>query len=147
MTFSDKSRLKSTSPLRRILLRGTLVVSLICVVGVLVLSLSIELSVKRTCEMAVREYPGDKVDALMMFVKSDEYGYNARRYRMNNRCIWALGQLGDERALPFLRNLATGQPCDHETNVCQDEIQGAIRKLESNGFNLPKSLWRGILDY
>jgi hypothetical protein len=139
-------RSKSISRLCRHLLKGILIVSVVCVVGILVFSLYIELSVKRMCETATRAYPGDKVEALAKFVRSDEYGYDARRYRANNRAIWALGQLGDQRALPFLRNLVTGQPCDHETNLCQGEIQEAIQKLESNSFNLPKFLWRGLLN-
>jgi PBS lyase HEAT-like repeat len=138
---------KSPSRLRRILLRGILIVLLVGVVGILALSLSIELGVKEMCGTAARAYPGDKVEALMKFVKSDEHTYDAHRYRANNRAFWALGQLGDKRALPFLRDLLTGQPCDHETNLCQGEIQEAIQKLESNGFNLPKVLWRGVLNY
>jgi hypothetical protein len=137
---------KSTSRLRRALLRGTLVVLLVCAVAIILLSLSIELGVKKICQAATREHPGDKVEALMMFVESEEYGYDAHRYSANNRAFWALGQLGDERALPFLKNLLTGEPCDHETNLCQGEIQEAIQKLEKNGFNLPKFLWRGILN-
>lgn len=144
---SCKMKLKSTLRLRTILLRGILIVLLVCVVGILGLSLSIELGVKKICGMATRVYPGDKAEALMKFVKSDEYGYDAHRYRANNHAFWALGQLGDQRALPFLRNLATGQPCDHETNLCQGEIQKAIQKLERNGFNLPAFLWRGVLNY
>ncbi len=133
--------LKSTSRLRRILLKGILIVLLACVVVIILLSLSIELGVKKICGMATRKYPGDKVEALMMFVESKENGYSA-----NNHAFWALGQLGDKRALPFLRNLLTGGPCDHETNLCQGEIQEAIQKLERNGFNLPRFLWRGILN-
>ncbi len=139
--------LKSTSCLRRILLKGILIVLLACVVVVILLSLWIELHLKKTCEMAKRKYSGDKVEALMMFVESKEYGYNAHLYRANNHAIWALGQLGDKRALPFLRNLLTGEPCDHETNLCQGEIQEAIQILERNQFNLPKFLWRGVLNY
>ena len=139
-------RSKSTSRLRRILRRGILIVFLVCVVGILLLSLSVELGVKKICGMATRAHPGDKVEAVMMFVKSEEYGYDAHRYRANNHAFWALGQLGDKRALPFLRNLLTGQPCNHETNLCQGEIQEAIRKLERNGFNLPAFLWRSVLN-
>ena len=138
---------KSTSRLRRILLRLILIVLLVCVVVIILLSLGIELHVKKMCEMATQKYPGDKVEALMMFVESKEYGYNAHRYSANNRAFWALAQLGDKRALPFLRNLLTGEPCDHETNICQGEINEAIQHLERNGFNLPKFLWRGILNY
>ena len=143
----EKMSLKSTSRLRRILPRVILIVLLVCVVVIILFSLSIELGVKKTCEMATQKYPGDKVEALMIFVESEEYGYNAHRYSANNHAFCALGQLGDERALPFLRNLSTGEPCDHETNICQGEIKEAIQKIESNQFNLPKFLWRGILNY
>ena len=139
--------LKSTSRLRRILLKGILIVLLVCVVGVILFSLWIELHIKKVCEMATQKYPGDKVEALMTSVETEEYGYDAHLYSKNNHVFWALGQLGDKRALPFLKKLVTGQPCDHETNLCQGEIKEAIRKLETNGFNLPKFLWRGVLNY
>ena len=119
---------------------------LVSVVAIVSLSLWTELHVKKMCEMATREYPGDKVEALMMCVETKEYGYDAHLYKTNNHIFWALGQLGDKRALPFLKNLLTDEPCDHETNLCQGEIQEAIQRLETDGFNLPKFLWRGILN-
>jgi len=61
--------LKSTSRLRRILLRAIPIVLLACVVVIIFLSLSIELGVKKICAMATRKYPGDKVEALIMFVE------------------------------------------------------------------------------
>ncbi|MHC4540183.1 MAG: hypothetical protein ACYS74_10440 [Planctomycetota bacterium] len=122
--------LKTTSRLRRVLLRGTLIALLACVVVIILLSLWTELHVKKMCEMATRKYPGDKVEALMMFVESEEYGYSAERYRANNHAFWALGQLGDKRALPFLRKLLTGEPCDHETNLCQGEIKEGKRPVQ-----------------
>jgi len=139
--------LKSTSRFRRILLKGIVVVFAACVVVIVLFSLWVELHVKKMCGMATRKYPGDKVQALMKFVETEEYGYRADLYRANNHAIWALGQLGDKRALPFLKSLLTGEPCDHETNLCQGEIKEAIQKLESNQFNLPKFLWRAILNY
>ena len=147
--FQQKGKemsLKSTSRVRRIVLRGTLIALLVCVVGILLLSLSIELHIKEMCEMATQKYPGDQVEALMRFVESEERGYDAHRYKTNNHAIWALGQLGDDRALPFLKNLVTDEPCDHETNLCQGEIKETIHKLERNGFNLPQFLWRRILN-
>ena len=83
----------------------------------------------------------------MLSLETETYGLDIHLYKANNRYIWALGQLGDKRALPFLKSLVTGEPCDHETNLCQGEIQEAIQKLETNQFNLPKFLWRGILNY
>ncbi len=139
--------LKSTSRLRRVLLKGILIVLLACVVVIILLSLWIELHLKKTCEMATRKYSGDKVEALIMFVQSKENSYRANIYRANNHAFWALGQLGDKRALPFLRNLVTPEPCDHETNLCQGEIKEAIQKLERNKFNLPKFLFRDVLNY
>jgi len=139
--------LKSTSRFRRILLKGIVVVFAACVVVIVLFPLWVELHVKKMCGMATRKYPGDKVQALMKFVETEEYGYRADLYRANNHAIWALGQLGDKRALPFLKSLLTGEPCDHETNLCQGEIKEAIQKLERNQFNLPKFLWRRILNY
>ncbi len=139
--------LKSTSRLQRVLLKGTLIVSLACVVVIILLSLSIELHIKKTCEIAARKYPGDKVEALIMFADSKENGYRAHSYRAKNHAVWALAQLGDKRALPFLRNLLTAEPCDHEANLCQGEIKEAIQNLQRNQFNLPKFLFRGVLNY
>ena len=138
---------KSTSRLRRILLKGIPIVLFVCVVGIILLSLWIELGVKKVCRVATQKYPGDKVEALMMSVETEERGYRAHLYSVNNHAFWALGQLGDKRALPFLKKLSTGKPCDHETNLCQGEIKKAINKLETNGFNLPKFLFRGVLNY
>ena len=138
--------LKSKSRLRSILLKGTLIVFTVCAVVVVLLCLWVELHVKKMCEMATEKYPGDKVEALMMFVETEETSYRADLYRANNHAFWALGQLGDKRALPFLKGLVTGETCDHDTNLCQGEIKEAIQKLERNQFNLPKFLWRGVLN-
>jgi hypothetical protein len=138
--------LKSTSRLPRILLKGISIVLLVFVVGIILLSLWIELHIKKLCAEATQKYSGDKIGALMESVETETHGYRANIYSANNHILWALGQLGDKRALPFLKKLATGKPCDHETNLCQGEIQEAIEKLEKNGFNLPAFLWRGVLN-
>jgi len=137
--------LKSRSRLRRIIFWGIPLVLLACVAVITLLSLSIELGLRQVCEAATQEFPGDKVDAVMMSVESTQYGYDDHLYSANNRAFWALGQLGDPRALPFLRNLYTGERCDHESNLCQGEIKEAIQKLEGHQFNLPSFLWRRVL--
>ena len=139
--------LKSKSRLRRIFLRTIFTALAIFIIVVISFSLWIELELKNICEEATKNYTGDKVEVLMMSLETDTYGLDTQLYKKNNRIVWALGQLGDKRALPFLNNLATGKPCDHKTNLCQGEIQEAIRKLEADKFNLPKFLWRGILNY
>ena len=137
---------KSKSRLRKILTRGVPIVLLVFVVGIISFSLWIELHIKKLCAEATQKYPGDKIEALMKSVQTETYGYRANIYSANNHIFWALGQLGDKRALPFLKKLATSQPCDHETNLCQGEIQEGIQKLEKNGFNLPAFLFRRVLN-
>ena len=139
--------LKSKSRVRKVVVWGMPIALSVCVLVIILLSLGIELGVKKLCGAATRKYPGDKVEALMMSVESDRSGYSAHVYKANNHSFWALGQLGDQRALPFLRGLLSGEACHHETNLCQGEIKEAIVKLEGNGFNLPKSLWRAALNY
>lgn len=138
--------MKSKSRLRTLLVRGIFAALIAFAVGVVSLSLWIELELKRICKEATQIYPGDKIEALAKSVDTKEYGLNIHIYKSNNEFIWALGQFGDKRALPFLRSLSTGGPCDHETNLCQGEIEEAIQKLETNQFNLPEFLWRGILN-
>jgi hypothetical protein len=138
--------LKSKSRFRKILVRAILAVLIVFIVVIISLSLWIELELKKICETATQKYSGDKVEALILSVETKRYGLDVPLYKANNGYIWALGQLGDKRSLPFLRSISTGKPCDHETNLCQEEIQEAIQKLESNKFNLPKFLWRGIVN-
>ena len=70
---------------------------------------------------AEREFPGDRVEALMALVDSDRHPFRER-----NRAIWALGQIGDPRALPVLRKHYTGAECQHDRYLCQRELKKAI---------------------
>jgi hypothetical protein len=79
---------------------------------------------------------GDPVAALLAYVVDEENGLRER-----DRAIWALGQLGDARALPLLEGLATGAPCGHEHGLCQHGIEKAIAACRG-GTNLPANLWR-----
>jgi hypothetical protein len=84
-------------------------------------------------------YGGDKIEALIAYVDDEGRGLSQR-----NRAVWALGQLGDERALPVLEKYYTGEPCDHARFLCQDELRKSIRKCRGgvnvtswvNGFAL-----------
>ncbi len=79
---------------------------------------------------AMGEFSGDRVQALMAFVDSDRHPLAER-----NRAVWALGQLGDRRALPVLKKHYTGAPCDHNRYLCQSELKKAIRSLENASFD------------
>lgn len=90
---------------------------------------SIRSSVKEMSTEATKQYPGDRVEALIAYVDSENHSL-----RQRNRAVWVLGQIGDERALPVLEKFYTGEPCDHDNCLCQRELQTAI-KLCKGAFN------------
>jgi hypothetical protein len=85
--------------------------------------------VKNISAEATQQYPGDRVEALIAYVKSEDHSLRKR-----NLAVWALGQIGDKRALPVLNQFYTGGPCDHDHYLCQGELQKAI-KLCQGSFN------------
>jgi hypothetical protein len=73
-------------------------------------------------EAALLGQPGDRVLALMAYVESPKHTLRER-----NRAVWALGQVGDARALPVLETHFTGRDCEHGRALCQHELRKAIR--------------------
>ena len=114
---------------KKVLVYGTLSCLAFLLVAFVMLFWTLRSSVKEICAEATEQYPGDRIEALITYVKSEN---NSLRQR--NRSIWALGQIGDERALPTLEKSYTGQPCDHDSRLCQRELQKAI-KLCKGGLN------------
>jgi hypothetical protein len=90
---------------------------------------SIRSSVKEMSAEATRQYPGGRIEVLITYVNSENHSL-----RQRNRAVWALGQIGDERALPTLEKSYTGGPCDHDNSLCQRELQKAIEGCKG-GFN------------
>ncbi len=96
-------------------------------------------NVDKKCELAQNKYGGECVDALISLIsdESSQYGKNS--------AIWALGQLGDKKALPFLEKYDTGEKLpDHEKwneGISQYELRKAIKLLKS-GLNLSAFVWR-----
>ncbi len=101
--------------------------------------------VKNQCKMAKSEYSGDCTEAMIALLKDENRGFSAR-----NSAIWALGQLGDSRALPVLQSYYTGnipgrEPLDK--TISQYELKKAIN-LTSGGINLTAIFWRyGVDNY
>ncbi len=110
-----------------------------CVFAFVLLSLTIGYHVRATATRAIAEYPGDRVTALMAYASSDDHSLRNR-----NRAIWALGQLGDARALPLLKSLRAeheDQPCDHDHYLCHHELDKATRACDG-GTNISALIWR-----
>jgi hypothetical protein len=118
------------------LLRGMAGAGALLIVALLAVSWAIASGVRAASGVAVREYRGDPITALIAFA-----GSPSQSVRDRNRAVWALGQLGDARALAILERHYTGKPCDHNRELCQRELKKAIH-LCRGGLNLPALVWR-----
>ncbi|MBN2269059.1 MAG: HEAT repeat domain-containing protein [Sedimentisphaerales bacterium] len=94
-------------------------------VSYLFICLYIGAHVKSACAQAMQEYPGDRLEAVIAYVESESHSLRKR-----NKAVWALGYLGDKRALPVLKKHFTGGSCDHNKYLCQGELGKAIKKCE-----------------
>jgi len=95
--------------------------------------------VKSQCQDAKRKYQGDCVEALITTLNNEGEGK-----RVRNDAIWALGQLGDRRALSTLKAHYTGViPSREPLNkvISQYELKKAIN-LTSGGTNITAIFWR-----
>lgn len=100
---------------------------------------SIGSSVRSISDTALRDFPGDRVSALMALVESERHGFRER-----NRAIWALGQLGDPRALPVLEKHCSGaQPARESLDgaLSQHELKKAVA-LCRGATNISALVWR-----
>lgn len=79
---------------------------------------------------ASQKHPGDKVEALIALIESEEHSLEEK-----NRAIWALGRFRDPRAIHALQALYTGEPCDHERCVCQYELEKALANCKGERFD------------
>ena len=68
--------------------------------------------VKEISAQATQEYSGDRVEALIAYMQSEKHSLRDR-----NRAIWALGQIGDGRALSFLES-SIRESLATTTNIC-----------------------------
>ena len=94
--------------------------------------------VNQICSDAKAEYSGDCVESLIALLEDE-----AQPFRERNSAIWALGQLGDHRALPVLERYYTGDIPERESlnnGISQYELKKAI-KLAGGGLNLTAWAW------
>ncbi|MBI4893764.1 MAG: hypothetical protein HY821_24310 [Acidobacteria bacterium] len=79
----------------------------------------------RLSQQASERFGGDRVEGLIQQVECTSCAMKER-----NLAVWALGQIGDQRALPVLREHETGKACNHTKELCQHELTKAIRHIE-----------------
>lgn len=105
----------------------------------LVTSVWIGQSVHEKCAQAEARYDGDCVSAMSQFLDDEGNPVGER-----NDMIWALGQMGDARALPTLEKYYTGEIPDQEpwnSVISQYELKKAL-KLARGSFNATAWVWR-----
>lgn len=113
--------------IKKVFVYGTLSCLAVLLVAFVMICFSIRSGVKEISAEATQQYPGDRVEALIAYVKSENHSLRKR-----NLAVWALGQIGDQRALHVLNQFYTGGPCDHNHYLCQGELQKAIKKCKSS---------------
>ncbi|ODS41147.1 MAG: hypothetical protein A7315_02180 [Candidatus Altiarchaeales archaeon WOR_SM1_79] len=142
MKPNDDSRTqKKSMNWKKILLYSVPIVFIILII-LFVLSLHwISSDVKAICKKAQQQFEGDCVEALICALESNHLSFKEK-----NQSIWALGEIGDKRALPALQKLYTGKPCpkpcDSSQYICQYGVKKAIRGCK--GFNVVRYVWRWI---
>lgn len=96
--------------------------------------------VKNLCQNAKWQYKNSDCVSALITQLDDEN----QAFRNRNHAIWALGQSGDNRALPTLEKYYTGQipqkePLDKV--ISQYELKKAI-ELAKGGLNITAWVWR-----
>src|SRR4030042_6144564 len=104
-----------------------------------VMCLAIGTGVDDVLEKARGGFSGKDTNALVAMMNSNDITLKDR-----NLAVWALGQLGDPRALPSLEDLVTGGPCDHAAGGCQHELRKAIRQCRG-GVNITRWAWKPLV--
>lgn len=97
--------------------------------------------VKQYASEARSVYGGDAVGALIALVEDNDASFEKR-----NSAIWALGQLGSDRALPVLTRLDTNEiqepPYDATAYIVQYSVEKAIKQI--NRLSLTRWMYRGL---
>ena len=98
--------------------------------------------VNRITEIAMQEFEGNAVEALSSLIGSDTHNFEEK-----NTAVWALGQLADPEALPFLELLNSeldGDPVpfDRSSGLSKYELEKAIKWCKKG--NLTSWMYRNI---
>ena len=104
--------------------------------------ISCEIAIKRNIEVAKSLHPGKAEDALIAYLLDSTISVNER----SKVAVWTLGQIGSQKAKPFLLNLYKNDPKGktcfkrHHTVFCQSNLYKSLNAIQSNGWPLHRHL-------
>jgi len=107
--------------IKRIVLWFFGAILIVLIVSVVYSFTIIKKSVVTVTERAKFEHTGDAVDALISYIKSDY-----PTVKEKNSAIWALGQISDDKALPFLEEIYTSEDNKYQ-KLSKYEMEKAIK--------------------
>jgi HEAT repeat protein len=122
--------------LTKLILRTLSLLIVLAAAAYLLISWRIGVGVDAMVSLAQEQHAGPPVEALVAYAGSD-----ANPLRQRNRAVWALGQLGDSAAQPFLAAQLEDRPCAHDSTLCQRELRKAV-ELCSGEPNITAAIWR-----
>jgi len=97
-------------------------------------------TVKSVCLAAKNEYKKDCVSSLIETVQSEKHSFKER-----NDAVWALGQIADPQALPFLTELNRSLPernLGYESGLSKPEVEKAIKWCGKEKTNITSWMYR-----
>jgi len=123
---------------RTIIIAGS-IVSALLFCFFLVIRIWIGQGIKERISIAKQQYSGIAEDALIAYMEDSTHTPRER----TDVAVWTLGQIRSQKALPLLKKLYTGEPCHHNTELCQYEIHKAIVNIERNWLGAKEKNWFG----
>ena len=124
---------------KRVIIIGAFVMALTFIICTSISFRLIYKGVMAACINANREHAGNCSQSLIAYIKSDQ-----QTFENKNKALWALGQLANKEALPFLKELESEisleHPCDRGIQLCGLEVKKAIQWCSSG--NLTSWMYR-----
>lgn len=101
-----------------------------------------DIAIKENIQVAKTLYPGKAEDALIAYLLDSTISVNERSIV----AVWTLGQIGSQKAKPFLLKLYKNDPKGitcyrrHNTVFCQSNLYKALNTIQTNRWPLHRHL-------
>lgn len=114
-------------PKRTLKISAIVLLTLLCIASTAYGAIlwNIHKSAQQYCSIAqqAHPHPGNNIAALIEYMNSDTHSLQQR-----NLAVWTLGRLKNPAALQALKSAYTAKQCNHNTQLCQYELQKAIKR-------------------